>query len=137
MSNVNKIIIAVIGVVVIAGAVWLLTSNKTAESPSAPNNQSSEKSNETTATTTFTYTDAGFNPSTATIKASQTVKVVNNSQKEIKFASNPHPAHTDNPELNTNDLEAGDSTTFTVTKKGTWGFHNHYDPSQGGTLTVE
>jgi plastocyanin len=80
MSNVNKIIIAVVGVVVIVGVVWLLTSNKTAESPSTPTtSQGSEKSNETTATVTFTYTDAGFSPSTATVKAGQTIKVTNNS----------------------------------------------------------
>lgn len=143
MSTTNKIIIAIIAVIVIAGGVWLLMANQKAGSPSASQNgsQASQSSttsqDETMAMVTFTYDGNGFSPASATIKSGGMVKIINKSDKEIEFASNPHPVHTDNPELNTGDIEPGKDTTITVTKKGTWGFHNHYDHSKSGTLTVE
>jgi hypothetical protein len=51
--------------------------------------------------------------------------------------SDPHPTHTDNPQLNQGDIAFGASKTFTLTTKGTWGFHNHHDATQHGTITVK
>jgi len=85
---------------------------------------------------TITYDGNGFSVSPSKVKAGGTVKVVNNSQSDMNFDSDPHPVHTDEPELNVGEVAPGQSKTFTVTKTGTWGFHNHLDPSQHGSLTV-
>lgn len=137
MNKTAKISIAVIVVVIIIGGVWALMAARPASSPSNSTSTSQGGSNAAVDTVTLTYDANGFSPSSATVKAGGTVKIVNNSRSEIEFASNPHPTHTDNPELNTSDIEPGKDATITVNKKGTWGFHNHYDHTKGGTLTVE
>lgn len=141
MSNTGKIIIAAVVVVIIAGGAWILASTK--NNNSAPNTEqdttqtesNDQKAAETAAT--ITYGEAGFSPSTLTIKSGQAVKIVNETNQVIKFASDPHPSHTNNPELNSGDILPNGSTTITLTKKGEWGFHNHFDPAMQGTIKVE
>ena len=139
MSNTNKIIIAIIAVIVIAGGVWALTSTKDTTAPAATgnNNSSQSSSNDSEVAATITYGNDGFSPSTTTVKSDQKVKIVNQTNEVIEFASDPHPTHTINPELNTNDIAPNGSAVITVTKKGSWGYHNHYDPSKTGRLIVE
>lgn len=148
MNNTNKILIAVIGVLVIAGGIWAITSmtNKptdtnTSNQSSSSDNQTSQPSNQTNqdaaVAVVIAYGNNGFEPATASVKSGSKVKIVNNSQDELEFASDPHPTHTINPELNTTDIEPGSSKTITVTATGEWGYHNHYNPSKRGTLTVE
>ncbi|MGB2786756.1 MAG: hypothetical protein WBB94_00035, partial [Candidatus Saccharimonadaceae bacterium] len=59
------------------------------------------------------------------VKKGQTVTVKNQSSDELEFASDEHPSHRQQPELNIGSTAAGASTTFTPTKTGTWGFHDH------------
>jgi len=135
MSNAKKIIIAVIAIAVIGGSMWLVISlgmnaNKT---------QSTTQTNQTndqTAAATITYTSDGFQPQTTTVNSGQTVKIANSSGSDLEFASDPHPTHTLDPELNTSTIASGSSTIITVTKKGSWGYHNHFDPTKRGTLVV-
>jgi len=89
------------------------------------------------ASTTITYNGSGFSPSTLTVKSGTIVTVKNNSSSALQFNSDPHPSHTDNPELNIGSVSEGGSRTFTATAKGTWGYHNHLDSSQTGTIKVE
>lgn len=140
MNNASKIIIAFVAVAVIAGGALLLTQSNKSDRPtttSQESNQGSHTSANKPAATTITYDGNAFNPSTTSVKSGEAVKIVNQSQKEIEFASDPHPTHTNNPEINTGDITPGASKTFTAATKGTWGFHNHYDPSKRGTITVE
>lgn len=140
MNNTTKIILAVVAVAVIAVAVVLLMGKDSgdknpATSPSG-GNQSSDTGDETVAAT-IVYDDNGFSPSTLTVKAGDKIKITNQSQKEMEFASNVHPVHTDNSELNVGDIAPGASKTFAITTKGTWNYHDHYNASKGGTITVE
>jgi plastocyanin len=143
MTKTGKIVAALIGVAVIAGGIWAVTA-MTNKPINAPSNQSTTSGGETSqppangeATTTITFNGDSFEPATVTVKSGSTIKVVNNSLDVIEFASDPHPTHTINPELNTSDIEPSGSATITVTKTGSWGYHNHYDPSKRGTVTVE
>lgn len=86
---------------------------------------------------TITYEDTGFAPSVLTVRSGETVVVKNASASYMQFQSHPHPVHTDNTELNVGTVAPGESKTFTPTKTGTWGYHNHLDFSQMGTLVVE
>lgn len=147
MSNTKRIIIAIIAIGIIVGAaVWykMTTSSSSHTSPNtatAPNQKQETSTPHDThndsVAATITYDGNTFTSSTDRVAAGSKIKVVNNSTTELDFDSDPHPVHTDNPELNQGDIEAGDSRTFTVTTKGKWGFHNHHNASQRGDITVE
>lgn len=84
------------------------------------------------------YTDSGFSPKTITIKKGQTVTFVNQSSSDMWVASNPHPVHTDYPGFDEKaSVGNGGSWSFTFNKVGQWGYHNHKNPSSGGTVVVE
>lgn len=143
MSKSGKVIIAVVLVAVLAGgAIWIGNSRKdsgksseTSQNPNSSSNTSSSDNEQVAATITFNGSD--FTLSKDTIKSGDKVKVVNNSQTDLEFDSDPHPVHTDNKELNIDMVAPGESKTFTITKTGTWGFHNHLNASQRGSITVE
>ncbi len=144
MSNISKVIIAVVIVIIIAGGVLWATQNmqnnnsdKPTDTSSQETNKSNNESTDIQKVATITYDGTAFNPTALTVESGTTVTVVNQSQEEIEFASDPHPVHTDNSELNTGDIAPGKSNTFTATTKGDWGFHDHYDPTKKGTLVVE
>ena len=132
--------IAAIVVILVAG---LIIWQKPAASPSNPDASTNKEQttnttddNETVAAT-ITYGDAGFSPSVYKVKTNDSVRVANNSSRDLEFSSDDHPVHTDEPELNMKKLAPGESGTFTVTKTGTWGFHNHLDDRHTGSLEVE
>jgi plastocyanin len=149
MNKISKILIAIIGVLVVAGGIWAITSMTNKPTDTDTSDQSTPSDSQTNQSTSnqtdqdasvavvITYGDNGFEPATATVKSGSKIQVVNNSQDELELASDPHPTHTINPELNTEDIEPGSSKTITVTTTGEWGYHNHYNPSKRGTLTVE
>lgn len=80
------------------------------------------------------YTDTGFSPNSLTVKKGTTVNFLNKSSSPMWIASNPHPIHTDLPGFD--QKSPGDTYSFTFDKVGTWGFHNHRNPSVGGTIIV-
>ena len=139
-SNAKKvsIIAGVVAILVIIAVVvaMSMTNNTSNSSTMTPPADTSDSSTDTTAAT-ITYVDGTFSPATITIKQGDKVAVKNNSSSELHFDSNPHPVHTDNTELNVDDVGSGQTKTFTVTKKGTFGYHNHVAPSEKGTIVVE
>lgn len=147
------LLIAVIAILVAAGAVVL---TKNSSSDSSKNQSTTEQTNTTPAQpatnnaatqtptdtntaeeATITYSDGNFSPSTLTVKAGTKVSIKNNSSRAIQFDSDPHPAHTTNRELNVETIAAGKSDSFTATKTGTFGYHNHLSPGETGTIIVE
>lgn len=135
-----KLVIALV-VVVLVGAGIVLLFSKSKPTPSSSQNKTSSSStsgSSTVATSaTITYDGSQFEPNTITIKAGQAVKIVNQSSSaQLSFDSDPHPTHTNEPELNAGDIDPGVSTQITVTKPGNWGYHNHFHPDQSGTIIV-
>jgi plastocyanin len=153
MSNGKKAAIAVIILAVLGAGAYVLmsgkddssdksnssqTSSTNSDSSSDASNSSSNGSSDTTqAAATITYSDSGFSPATTTVKAGDTVAIKNSSSSEMQFNSDPHPAHTDDPDLNVGVVASGQTKTFTVTQTGTFGFHNHFNPSDKGKITIE
>ncbi len=79
-----------------------------------------------------------FSPATITVKQGTTVTWTNTGTAKVWIASDPHPTHTDYPGFNSGtDIGAGESWSFTFDKKGTWGYHNHLNPTAKGTVVVE
>ncbi len=135
MNKSLPVIIAVI-VLVIGIPVYLLARS----SDSTPENSSTsipQTSTPATSTNLITYTNTGFVPTTLTIKSGNQVSIKNDSSRELQFDSDPHPDHTDNPELNIGSIPGGETKTFTVNRTGTHGYHNHKNDSDRGTLIVQ
>jgi plastocyanin len=99
---------------------------------------------------TVTYTSSGFSPASVTIKQGGTVTFVNQGGGSMDIASDPHPNHNgyDGTSRNTHcapsfsgakpfdQCRAGASFSFTFTKVGSWGYHNHLNEADGGVVNV-
>lgn len=78
-----------------------------------------------------------FSPAVVTIKAGDTVTWTNHATNPVWIASNPHPTHTDYPGFDSKAaIDPGKTYAFTFTKVGSWGYHNHLNPSVQGTVIV-
>lgn len=137
MNKTNKTVLIIVVIIVLAGAAFILLKPEKSNAPSTNKNTSSASDSSKPAAATITYDGNTFSSSATTVNSGDAVKVVNSSSKELDFDSDPHPVHTDDPELNAGEIAPGESKTFTLTKKGTWGYHNHLDASQKGEITVK
>lgn len=143
--NKKAIIAFVILVAVVAGAaLWMLrkdpsSTNTTTQTDSSTGTSQSSPTDGTPtgAETVITYSDNGYSPSSVTVKAGDKVVIKNTSSRSMQFDSDPHPAHTTNPELNVGSVPPGQEMSFVVDTKGTFGYHNHLNASQKGTIVVE
>lgn len=96
-----------------------------------------------TAGTTITITSAGVSPKSLTVPRGTQVTFVNNSSVPHEMTSDPHPAHTDCPEINNVDfLAAGGQSkqTGNLNTVRTCGYHDHArnsDTTLQGTITIQ
>lgn len=155
----NKIITTVIiAIIIIAGAYYLLRSQKTgAPSPTRVPQTTSQgqgtavqspsgTTSEPVEQNIVTYTDTGYSPSSIKIKVGTTVTFKNESTQAMWTASAMHPTHTVYPTTggcigSTFDackgIQPGESWSFKFDIAGSWKYHNHLNPSHFGTVVVE
>lgn len=136
----------VIAVLAIAGLVIFVLGSQQTQAPDSVNDQadtptgSAERDNEVAPNPsermTITFTDDGFEPSELTVKKGTVIAIKNESSRSVQFSSDDHPAHRDNTEMNMNSLAPGESSSYTATAVGEWGYHDHIDESKTGTITV-
>lgn len=124
----KKIIIGIIALVVLGGMTALYFVTR--PNASAPGGTTSESGS-------ILYTDNGFQPITLKVKANTMVHIINQSAMQLQFSSNDHPTHLKDPELNMEVIQPGKDAMLKVTKMGTWGYHNHLNPTDKGTIEVE
>ncbi len=102
---------------------------------------------------TILITAQGFEPSTLTIKHGDIVTWMNNDSPVARWpASASHPTHRVYPgsgieKCGTSEqsdifdacgnIVKGGSFSFIFNEKGSWGFHNHSNPTTFGKITVE
>lgn len=147
MSAAVKAVLVVVVLAALGGGSYALLHKSSSSTKQSGNNTPAQTSNtaidsstsapSATIAATITFTDSGFSPDVTTVKAGDTVRVSNKSSQELDFDSDPHPVHSDEPELNVGPISPGESQTFTVTKTGHWGFHDHLNPGFTGSLDVE
>jgi len=83
------------------------------------------------------FNGSSFAPNTVTIHQNDYVFFKNKSTVDFWPASNPHPTHTDYPGFDAGKpIPPGGEYKFQFTKIGSWGYHDHLDPSIGGTVVV-
>ena len=92
--------------------------------------------------TTITITSSGVSPRALTVPAGTRVTFVNSSTRVYDVSSDPHPEHTDCPEINqAGFLQPGQSRqTGNLNTRRTCGFHDHdrdTDTSLRGTITIQ
>jgi plastocyanin len=107
----------------------------------------------TSASTGVSYSASGFSPASVSIAEGGTVTWTNHSAQMLWVATDPHPAHTgyDGTSRDTHcaagytgpapfdactGIAPGASWSFTFTKAGSWGYHNHLSPEDTGTVVV-
>lgn len=102
-----------------------------------------QKSSTNDASLTINYNKSGFDKPNLTINAGVTVTFVNQRRdRPMWVASNVHPDHTIYPEfdqgrvLGYEPLPKDNIFTFTFKKRGRWVYHEHYDPTMTGVITV-
>ncbi len=73
---------------------------------------------------------AGVNPKELSVPLGSRVLFVNNDSRQRNMASDPHPEHSDCPEINVGFLRSGESReTQNLVTPRTCGFHDHDDPN--------
>ena len=144
----NIVIGIIVVVVIIVGFLFFRSFSQTPSVPvvqKQPTTTSATPSTgageESESSTTITYTSSGFSPSDVTIKSGGSVTWMNDGDREIQIAANPHPVHTGNKEVSGGGfvltLQPGEQATVTMNEVGSHGYHNHLNSSQGGTITIE
>ena len=91
---------------------------------------------------TITITASGASPRNVTVAAGSRVMFVNNDNRAHDMSSDPHPVHTDCPEINlVAFLSANQSrATGNLNTRRVCGFHDHNlpdDTSYQGTITIQ
>ena len=103
-------------------------------SPSSPSTGGSGGTN----TTTITITSAGVSSTQINISPGARVTFVNNDSRSHNMTSDPHPEHTDCPEINAVGLLLPNQSreTGNMVAVRTCGFHDHDDPPPLGNRWV-
>jgi plastocyanin len=111
------------------------------DSPTGPSGGGGGGGGGGTVAGTITITAAGVSPKTITVAAGSRVTFVNNDNRPHDMNSNPHPEHTDCPEINVGFISAGASgTTQNLTRVRSCGYHDHNQPdvvALQGTIVIQ
>ena len=117
--------------------------NATVEETPAPNGAQAAIN-----TIEVSYTNQGFFPTEVSIKVGDTVNFVNNSSEDMWVGSAMHPDHAlysgtdlkdhcpDTSGTAFDQCGKGNEYSFTFTKIGSWGYHNHSNASRFGKVIV-
>lgn len=139
VRNLKKgLILGAVAVLVIVALGFLIKGNGffTASRATKPANRPMETSRG--ATITVDYTNQGYSPAVARLHTGDTVIFVNGSTHPMWIASDPHPVHSAYPEFDAKRSYApGESYSFTFEKAGSWGYHNHLQPTDAGKVVIE
>lgn len=142
----SKILITVVVLLVVGiGAFMIFGNNSTAptttdqlqEPTQVQESTPSESMMEQQESTTVTLTETGFSPKDITVKAGTTITWINQSGKAATVHSDDHPTHRLHSFLNLGEFADGESLEVVVQEPETYGYHDHYNASANGTITVE
>jgi len=131
---IGLVVIVVLGV---GGYMIFRTPSKTGTTNTNTSSQSSKTATKEATANTITFDGSQFTPASLTVASGTSLTVKNTSSTDVQMQSDPHPAHTDDTDLNVGLVSPGQTKTFTVTKKGSFGYHNHLDSSIQGKITIQ
>ncbi|MDQ3123383.1 MAG: cupredoxin domain-containing protein [bacterium] len=146
MMKKSGAVVVIIALIFVGVIVALQLGNKEAAAPSQnPTDTTQDQATQDGSTmgtdeplTTITYTEEGFaEQDNVRVKSGVQVRISNKSSRTLDFASDDHPSHQLNSELNVGEISPGEEETVILNTKGEWGFHNHLQSTHEGTITVE
>jgi plastocyanin len=84
-------------------------------------------------------TSSGFSPANITVKSGTLVTWINNDTVSHEVGANPYPSHATLPQFDSGKMPVapGSSYSYTFTKSGTFGYHDHLNPTLHGQVTVQ
>lgn len=130
----NKIIIAVIALIVIGGGIFLVagqSGNQTQQGSTSQTQPATQTSTSpAVATNAVTIQNMAFSPASLTVKVGDKVTWTN--QDSIG-----HSATADDNSFDTGILAQGQSGSTTFSKAGTYTYHCKIHPSMTGTIVVQ
>lgn len=85
----------------------------------------------------ISITRGGFVPATVNLQTGDRITWVNRDKVSHRVVSDPHPAHSGLPDLDSDLLEPNDSFTMTLEKPGTFIYHLEENPKLKGTMVVK
>jgi plastocyanin len=88
------------------------------------------------ATDTISITNGGLSNQIISVDSPAKVTFVNEDNKAHQIASDPHPTHSDLPNLNSGILYRGESFSLVIVVAGEYKFHLEDNPSVGGKIIV-
>lgn len=133
-------IVGVVVVLVVAAVVVLNTKNTAQNNTPAATNPSPTVAQATevkSSSTDVKVTANGFEPKDITIKAGDKVVWTNESGTKVTVNSAVHPTHLLWPFLNLGSFDDGQNVSVVFEKAGKYTYHNHFNSSQVGSVTVE
>lgn len=143
MNNKILITVGVVILIIVVAAVFMFTNKTNVQST----NQAGTNNNVTTPTVTTAVskqepvsvkvTSSGYEPKELTIKAGTLVTWINNSGAAVTVSSDNHPTHLLWPFLNLGSFADKSSVSVIFEKPGVYTYHNHFNSSQTGTVTVK
>ena len=127
------ITLSLIVAILIGVVIWWAVVSQPAAAPTPVSNTDTATQDSTgraveTPDMTIVFTNDGFERQSYGVAVGETLLVRNDSSMVIEFASDEHPTHLDNPELNLRALQPGESATVQPKTAGTWGIHDHLHP---------
>lgn len=129
--------VVVIGLIIVFAMMKQPSSPQPSSSPTTSPVSNATGSPQANATASIIYDTNGFSPAQTTVNAGQSITFTNRSSEQIQVDSDPHPIHTDDPELNVGVIGAGQSKTITVSAKGSFGIHDHLNPGMKARVTIQ
>lgn len=126
-----------------AGALALIAAcGGSGDTAPSPTNGGGGGGGTPTPTNTITITSSGVSPKAITVARGSQVTFVNNDSVPHEMNSDPHPSHTNCPEINSvGFLSAGQSKqTGNLNAPGVCGYHDHQREtvtSLQGTITIQ
>lgn len=140
----SKILLIIIALIVVFGAFTFFGNKKISPTTSTKQSESIESQQKertvtqpNNPTATVALRDSGFVPKDITVKTGTRVVWINKNRRAATVDSNDHPTHRLYPFLNLGELSDGSIVQVVFDKAGTYGYHNHYNASENGTVTVE
>lgn len=95
-------------------------------------------SGETVGKVVVEHKDEAFVPKSITVKVGTAVTWINQEDDPMWVASAAHPTHQELAGFDQlSSVGKGGTYSYTFTKKGTWKYHNHLQPSHTGVVVVE
>lgn len=85
----------------------------------------------------ITLSKNGFEPKSITIKTGEVIIWTNKSGRQASVNSADHPTHKLFPVLNLGTFGDKESVQARIYRPGELKYHNHFDPTQTGTITVK